>query len=622
MRPTLRYITSAKGAAKIHRFFTNEKVMFASVDVFYSCKGEPVSGKDYTLSPSDIEPIALSLAVGHVKCVVDLRCQGVLPFVAKIMKLPIPFVGHELKHFLFCLWKLGIREPTCLWDTRIFEQLLALGQFNRRYFDDRNVSIPDQISSQDSLKADKKRLFEIKSICRRYAVPYFRNVNDDFFRRQIVRRGKGYIHGKSGFHSLTMDAVANAKLFLIQFFLARERGLLRHAQEIEMPFVVTNAQMEWEGLRISSGNTKLALAKLKKVEKNFRKQLKSYGIDNLNNNSLIESVVSEKGLSSYFFTQGYFSLDHLKNARKVHPLINILYKCKRNQRLLKSIIDLKVTIQSDNRIHPNYEQLGTDTGRLTCTHPNILGMNKRLRPIIGASKGYLIGEIDYSQFEVALAAGYYKDQNLIMLYNAGDVYVRLAKVFFKLPSEARSMSDKAFKKKYPDLREQMKTCVLGMLNGMTSDGFSKKLNCNTDKAEKLHRAFRNMFPDLVKAMEKERFLCARQGYSETVTGMKRFRRDANKLVTNWENRWLTNMQGNGSVVFKHALNTLRELYKPYEARILVPLHDSIVFEAPKESYRKVEFLTKRVMKASFKEYFPAIKPKVTVKVCGKKSWKR
>ncbi len=266
MKPDTRYVTSAEGAKKIHPFFTNEKVTFASVDVFYSCKGEPVLDANDICSPSDIEPIALSLAVGQVQFVFDLRCQGVLPFVAKIMELPIPFVGHELKHFLFCLWKLGIREPTCLWDTRIFEQLLVLGQFNRRYFEDRNASLPVQINSQDSLKADKKRYFEIESVCQRYDIPYVRNVNDDFFRRQIVRRGKGYIHGKSGFHSLTMDAVANAKLFLIQFFLARERGLLRHAQEIEMPFVAANARMEWDGLNISSGNTNLSLAKLKKIE--------------------------------------------------------------------------------------------------------------------------------------------------------------------------------------------------------------------------------------------------------------------------------------------------------------------------------------------------------------------
>ena len=557
MKPDTRYVTSAECAKKIHPFFTNEKMMFASVDVFYSCKGEPVLETNGICSPSDIEPIALSLAFGKARCVVDLRCQGVLPYVETIMELPIPFVGYELKHFLFCLWKLGIAEPPCLWDTRNFEQLLALGQFNRGYMTNRNASLPVQISSQNSLKADKKRHFKIESICQRYDIPYFKNVNDGHFKRQIVREGKGYIHGKSGFESLTMDAVANAELFRIQYMLAKEKGLLDHAQEIEMPFVATNARMEWDGLNISSRNRKLALKKWRK-----------------------------------------------------------------NEKLLKPLLALIGNIQSDNRVHPNYEQLGTDTGRLTSTDPNILGMNKRLRPIIGASKGYLIGEIDYCQFEVALAAGYYNDQNLIMLYNAGDVYVRLAKAFFKLPKQVQGLSDKAFKKKYPDAREKMKTCVLGMLNGMTSDGFSKKLNCNTDKAEKLHRAFRNMFPDLVKAMEKERFLCARQGYSETVTGMKRFRRDKNKLVTNWENRWLTNMQGNGSVVFKSALNTLRELYKRYKARILVPLHDSIVFEAPKESYRKVEFLTERVMKASFKEYFPAIKPKVTVKVSGKKIWKR
>lgn len=107
----------------------------------------------------------------------------------------------------------------------------------------------------------------------------------------------------------------------------------------------------------------------------------------------------------------------------------------------------------------------------------------------------------------------------------------------------------------------------------------------------------------------------KRGFASTATSLRRYRADgASTSIENWERNWMTNfpIQGTGAAIFKAAGVRLYYEYKAFDANLLIPMHDSFVFEAPIENYDEVCRITKRVMQRTFKDLFPVLNPKVTV----------
>jgi hypothetical protein len=99
----------------------------------------------------------------------------------------------------------------------------------------------------------------------------------------------------------------------------------------------------------------------------------------------------------------------------------------------------------------------------------VLGLDRTLRPLIVPEPGFGIGEVDLSQIEVGIAAAVYGDDQLVEMFNTGDVYSEMAKLFYReeLPEVDRDLPGQRFKKQYAAYRDIMKTCTLGIIYGMT-----------------------------------------------------------------------------------------------------------------------------------------------------------
>ena len=265
-------------------------------------------------------------------------------------------------------------------------------------------------------------------------------------------------------------------------------------------------------------------------------------------------------------------------------------------------------------IYPQYNQLGTHTGRVTSKHPSIMSLDRFLRPLIIPEEGRSIGEADWSQIEIGIFAALYRDRNLIAMFNSGDVYSEMAKVFYRKEIQKTDfqLSMKKFKRKYPKQRHTMKTCILGIIYGMTQKGLGEKLSCSVVEAQRLYQDVINMMSKF-QTIQAEVDWSAIRGYASTATNLHRHRGKSGK-VGSWEKKWLLNhtVQGTGAAIFKVTANRLSQLYRPLDATIIIPLHDSFVFEAPNENLKKVVALTKRVMRESVREFFPVLKPKVEV----------
>ena len=315
----------------------------------------------------------------------------------------------------------------------------------------------------------------------------------------------------------------------------------------------------------------------------------------------------------------------LKKNAGLHPAIALLRAARRASDLLADKLLSPDFVGEDGRVRAEHRQLGTDTGRQTSRWPNFLGLDRVLRPLVIPESGFGIGEVDWSQVEVGVAAAMYGDDELVRMFNSGDVYSAMAQHFFneELSTEDLLITGIEFKGKHKELRNQMKSCTLGIIYGITPVGLAQTLGTTKAKAAALQERFMAMFPRLQEALILAAQFGAIRGYAFTISGLKRYRAK-NGEATRWERNWLTNhpVQGSAAVVFKAAGNRLDKLYQQYDARIILPLHDAFIFEAPLSELEFVAELTARVMCDTLQEYFPMLRPQVEVNISRPDCWNK
>jgi DNA polymerase-1 len=356
-------------------------------------------------------------------------------------------------------------------------------------------------------------------------------------------------------------------------------------------------------------------------------ELQAYGIDNADSYKQVRDFFEREGLLELFRRDGKISFDkkQLETYEDRHPAIPLLRASRRAQDLLQEKLISGEFTGADGRVHPTYKQLGAVTGRESSRWPNVMGLGKIFRPLVVPEVGRGIGEADWSQIEVGIAAAVYGDEKLIELYNTDDVYVSMAKYFHReeLASEDIDLPAKEFKSKNRSLRERMKICTLGIIYGLTKHGLARLLNTTETEADALQRRFMTMFPELSAALIETSSYGAIRGHVSTISGLRRQRSRKGKL-SNQEQNWMINhpVQGSAAVIFKIAGNRLDKLYRQYDAWLIIPMHDAFVFEAPLHVLKDVADLTERVMVEVVQETFPELRPRVDVNVQHPGCWNK
>jgi DNA polymerase I len=601
----------------------------------YDRPGVLIDKRNTAYDPRSIHPLILSLAmaepVGEDKgrlypFVVDLRKPAVLPLLNEIFRLPVPFSGHHAKVELFCLWQLGLSDPSILWDTFIFEKALCLGRNHHKYKLKRGADEIDQIRAKDESTEKESFGFSLVATCQRYGVVYSMETEKERLQKSFLSQGDNEPFSEEQITYASEDAIAAARLYPLQMQKALQEGLVRHCEMVEMRWVVTNARIEWNGVRVDERKRDDALVRIGAHRENLEKYLASeYGITNFQSYKQLRDFFQKCGLLHAFRQNDKLSFDKgmLKKNAALHPAIDFIRAARRAADLLADKLMSSEFIGADGRIHAEHRQLGTDTGRQTSRWPNFLGLDRVLRPLVIPEEGYGIGEVDWSQVEVGVAAAVYHDEALIRMFNTGDVYSTMAQHFFQdeLSEEDPLLPGKEFKRKHPNLRDQMKSCTLGIIYGITPTGLAHSLNTSKTRAAALQERFMAMFPDMQKALARAADTGSIRGYASTNTGLRRNRGFMGK-ASRWERNWLTNhpVQGSAAVVFKAAGNRLHQLYQRYGAKIIIPLHDAFIFEAPLEEVETVAELTSRVMCETLQEYFPVLRPQAEVNIVRPDCW--
>ncbi len=578
------------------------------------------------------QPICISVAAwtqgvdGHiVRVVLDVRRPDVVPLVAEILRLRVPFVCHHVKPELFTLWALGfdIDLPN-LYDTYLAAACLHLGRHHKRSLaNDFTASEAECLRAEDGMAERRAHLLSLVGQCEHYGLGYPHSESKDALRERFIRLGPGDPLDERLVEYSAADAEWTLRLYAAQQPDVLREGLASHLYGVEFPFAVANARMEWRGVHVDGSNREALQAGARRAADFHASRLRDYGIDPPGSRDRFLAVMAAAGLGGHFCRCGAPSTKDslLEILEPLHPAIRHFRLHRRyRQRAGEDWI-----AGSDSRIHPFHHQLGAATGRNTCTTPNIVGIGRAMRPVVTAPVGRVIIELDYGQIEVGVAAAEHGDPDLLAAYNSGDVYASMAMRFYEsiLTAEERGLAVAEFKARRPDLRDAMKTLVLAILYNIQAPALAARFSLSLDAAESERTRFLDLYPALKRRLQESVDCGLVRGYATVVSGLRR-KIERRGRADSWTRNFLRNtpIQGSAAVIFKRAVALLDQAFRGSDTWIILPVHDAVVIECPTEAVEEVAERAAGIMRLALQTFYPSLKPKVEINNVAPSCWNK
>ena len=219
----------------------------------------------------------------------------------------------------------------------------------------------------------------------------------------------------------------------------------------------------------------------------------------------------------------------LKHLEKDIPLCSLMLEKRGLEKLINAFIDAlpKMRNEKDNKIHTNFKQLGTDTGRFSSSNPNLQQVpssNKEIRMMFKASDGYVFVGSDYSQQEPRLLTAYSQDEKMLNAYNNGkDLYATLGMGVYNNDywDNMEHYEDGSPNLEGKKRRSLMKKLLLGLLYGMGTNLLAENLGCSFSEAEKIVDNFNKSFVQARNWMSETETSAEKTGYVEDYWGRRR-----------------------------------------------------------------------------------------------------
>jgi len=406
--------------------------------------------------------------------------------------------------------------------------------------------------------------------------------------------------------------------------------LIRVFEDIEIPLVSVLAEMELAGVRVdtkSLGEMANMLDKeLGKLEKDIYKLCG--GDFNINSPSQLSNILFEKlNLKSKKRTgKGAISTAAAELEKLVgeHPVIEHILKYREYQKLRTTYVEPfpNYVSKETSRLHTTFNQAGAATGRLSSQDPNIQNipirteLGQEFRKVFIAEKGFSLVSFDYSQIELRIAAHISGDEKMTAAFNRGeDIHARTAAEIFNVPPE----------KVKNNMRRQAKVLNFGILYGMGILGFQRASGTSRDKAKEFIQRYMEEFKGIAQYMSRMRSEAREKGYTETIFGRKRklpeIYSGMPQLVAQAE-RIAINMpiQGTAADLIKKAMIKISDMiaknFKNDEVRMLLQVHDELLFEIEKGKEKQISQKIKDIMERDYKLDVP-----VAVDVKFGNNWK-
>jgi len=360
----------------------------------------------------------------------------------------------------------------------------------------------------------------------------------------------------------------------------REDNLMEVYRDVELPLVEVLASMEGVGVGVDVEYLKELLDNINEEITRLKERIFALAGErfNLNSPRQLSRILFEKlGLPPIKRTKTGYSTDVevLHSLSEMHELPRLLLRYRELFKIKSTYVEsfLKFA-DSSGRIYPTFSQTTTATGRLSCYNPNLQNVpargewGKRIRRAFIPERGFIFADYDYSQIELRILAHLSGDKNLREVFlSGGDIHTETAKTLFGDVDVT------------PSMRRIAKMVNFGIIYGISPYGLSKGLNISTDEAKTLIERYYERFPD-VRRWQKEMLEFARQkGYVKTLLGRKRYVY-ADPFTNDLWRRIVINtpVQGSAADIIKVAMIKTHRLLKGKRSRLLLQIHDELLFE--------------------------------------------
>ncbi|MFA5334667.1 MAG: DNA polymerase I, partial [Candidatus Omnitrophota bacterium] len=404
-----------------------------------------------------------------------------------------------------------------------------------------------------------------------------------------------------------------------------DKNLSKLFHEVEMPLLDCLTDMEFSGVAIDTEY-------LGKMSKDMEKQLEKITADIYEAAGAQFNINSPKQLAEILFvklelppvkktkTGQSTDVDVLEILSAAHPLPALLLKYREIQKLKSTYVDAlpELVNPKTGRVHTSFNQTVTATGRLSSSDPNFQNipvkteMGRKIRKaFIAGRKGWSILTADYSQIELRILAHFSGDKELLKAFEGDrDVHAHTASLIFGVKEGDVT----------PEMRSIAKTVNFGIIYGMSPFGLSKELKIEISKAKEFIDAYFEKY-GRVKVFLEDLVEEARQnGYVTTILSRRRYTPEIsskNNSVRQFAERAAINapIQGSAADLIKIAMinihNVIRE--KKLKSRMILQVHDELIFEVPPEEVAEMKQLVKMRMEDVVKLNVPV---KVQVKAGG------
>lgn len=306
------------------------------------------------------------------------------------------------------------------------------------------------------------------------------------------------------------------------------------------------------------------------------------------------------------------SEDVLQKLASKHEIIQHILEYRTYQKLKSTYVDaLPSQIEPlDNRVHTNFSQTTAATGRLASVNPNLQNIpirtlrGQQIRGAFVSGEGKKLISADYSQIELRLIAEISGEDNMIKAFQDGeDIHASTAAKLFKIPLEEVSKTQ----------RSQAKTVNFGIIYGQGAFALAEQTGLSRTEAKQMIEAYFETYPKLKKYMAEQVDKARQNGYVETILGRKRHLKDINSnnfVVRGHAERNAVNapVQGSAADVVKMAMIKIqKELEeKNLATKMLLQVHDELVFEAPIEEVETAKALIKTQMESAIETQVPLL----------------
>lgn len=401
------------------------------------------------------------------------------------------------------------------------------------------------------------------------------------------------------------------------------QGLDKLFYEVEQPLALVLAAMEERGICVDEDR----LAALKVKYENILSELtdKIYAAAGTTFNiaspkQLGEVLFDKLGLKHGKKTKTGYSVseDVLTGLAEAHPVVKYVLEWRHYAKLLGTYVTGMQPLVSRGKIHTEFNQCVTATGRLSSMNPNLQNIPVRgeeakdVKSAFVASEGCVLVSADYSQIELRMLAHLSGDEKLIEAYNnSEDIHALTASRILGIPQSEVT----------PAQRRDAKAVNFGIIYGMSDYGLSENIFVPVYKAKEFIEKYFATYPKVREYMDANVAFAREHGYSVTMLGRRRNLKDitsSNYLTRSAAERMAMNtpLQGSAADVVKLAMLAVEKRLAGMKSKMILQIHDELIVDAAEDEADEIVRILKEEMENAVKLRVPLIAEANTAKNWG------